>query len=723
MIDLKLSIGERWDIEGQEYVLDQLLGDGLLNFRSVRTAGPYQIALDDGSSASPSMSWLKLQLASGAVRRVDRDDTNVARNISSRQEYDAERIHGKDARARVRQIVLSGLDRLPSYSRSDRGLNHVLASIWAAKHVQLSDHKPPAPSTVREWLKTRGGAGDRKLKAMVSMSGRVPRRKRLAPSVRRRLHAYAIKYWSDPRVSIGDIYNLLWCRFARINAWLARHGNGAIAVPSKEAFRRHVRSIECLETVTAKFGAKEANRRFKACGEGLRAHRPLLLGAMDHTILDCHVVVDHHGFKLLGRPTLTVLIDVHSRCIVGWLISFEPPSLFSVMECIKRANRPKLNLLDRYSDHPELADIFGRFDEIVVDNGWEFAGVSFEASMAEVGITVRWAPVASPTYKAVIERFFHTLNTMLNHKLPGGTYPPDKLRAWGLDPRHDAVLTLSQVESMLWSTISTYHLERHRTLGDSPARVWTNGIRQHGIPVIGDERQLDKMLGAHETRTLARSGISLFNLQYHDPSIVGPLLEKLAAKQPVRARRKGSATAKVTVKYNPADIGEINVWDPLARQYVTLPCFDAEDVSGVSLWLHRRRAEWRAEDGGHCGQGEVERRVALSQEVENAVSDLVKNRRRKTAARLLSSEKVAQLSGGRLRIETALPRHDGMAPVVSQRALAPDRSDDLQRPVRPPRSGRRKKHSGAHSQVIAPQPRTGSYPNFEHDDADWGEFE
>lgn len=722
MIDLQLTVGERWKIAEEDYVLDGILGDGFLHFRSVRTAGPYQIVLEDGSLVSPSMSWLKAQLAAGSVRRVERADTSLARRLASQQEFDVEAIQAKDGRARVRQVVLSALDRLPEYSRSDRGLRHALAMIWAAKPVQLSGHHMPSPSTVRVWLKDRGGPGDRKLKAMVSMSGRVPRRPRLAASVRRRLQAHAVMYWADPRISIGDTYRLLRARFYRINDWLMCRGMAAVQAPSAETLRRAIRDIECWETVAAKFGSKEANKRFKPCGVGLRAYRPLLLGAMDHTVLDCHIVVEEEGSRLLGRPTLTILIDVHSRCVVGWLLSFEPPSLFSVMECIKLANRPKLDLPRSLSDYPELSDIFGRFDEIVVDNGWEFAGVSFESAMADVGTTIRWAPIASPTYKAVVERFFGTLNTTLNQKLPGGTYSPAILRDWGLDPRRDAVLTLSQAERLICNAIATYHLEQHRGLGDAPARVWLRGVRQHGIPVIGDDRQLSKMLGVHAERTLSRSGISLFDLQYQDPGIVGPLLEKLASKQPARDKRKGSATARVKIKYNPADISEVYVWDAIDRLYVTLPCVSDVNLNGVSLWLHQKRAEWRAVDGREAARGEVERRVQLGHEIRSAAPPQTA-RQRKIALRLSSSEKVARLAGAGLRIEVAAPRHDGMAPVVAQRALAPDRADDAAKPVRPARGGKRQAKPSSRSPSDGDlHPVSGQLPSFEPDDSDWEEF-
>jgi putative transposase len=531
-----------------------------------------------------------------------------------------------------------------------------------------------------------------------------------------------MSYWAERGTSIGDAYARLCVRLVRINRWLARHERSAIPIPSKETFRLHVRLTECWETIAAKYGPKEADKRLKACGKGLASNRPLLLGAMDHTILDCFVVINAKGWRLLGRPTLTVLIDVYSRCIVGWVLSFEPPSLFAVMECIKRTNRPKLHLRDRYPDNPELEDIFGKFDEIVVDNGWEFSGTSFEAAMIDIGTTVRWAPTRSPTYKAVVERFFGTLNSMLNRKLPGATFPIAQLRAWELDPRKDAVLTLEQLEKLIWATISTYHLQRHRTLGQAPVRVWADGVRECGIQVISDERQLDKMAGAYQSRTLSRSGVSIFNLQYHEPAIAGPLLEKLAARQPVRGRAGGSARANVTVKYNPANLGEIHVWDALGGVYVTLPCVEADYANGLSLWRHERISEWKREGGREDTIKEAERKMALKDAFDEALPARQLGLRKRTAARLLSSPQIEQLAGKGVRIAHAEPRHDGMAPIVPTNALAPERSDEGIKPVRPPRGGKRKPVPKPPRQNSC-KPEAAPFPVFDHGGDDWREFQ
>ena len=685
---MKLSPGDVWEIDGERHYLDRVIEGEFLVLRAFESGQPYQRLTDTGEFASPTKQWLENEFAVGAVRKID---TNPASKAHFAREADSELINEKDSRAIVRQIVLRSLDRIGDYSLSDASLQRTLADIWERKERQLARHQPPSPSTVRRWLRQRGTVSERPLRAMVSASGRVPRCKRLPASVRRRMHEAALAYWSKLQMSMGDAYDDLVDRLQRVNEAIESRSGSKVPVPSRETFRKHLRSLECFETVAARYGPKEAKKRFKATGEGLAAHRPLLLATIDHTAADVHVVMEADEWRYVGRPSLTVLMDVHSRCILGWVLSFEPPSLYSVIECVKRANRPKPKMRALFPDSPDLVDIYGKCDEIVVDNGLEFIGTSFESGMTDLGISIRWAPVKTPTDKSVVERFFSTLNSMFHKKLPGGAFPVQKLRDWELDPQKYAVLTLEQTESLLDLAVGTYHQSLHRALKDTPARTWARGVKVgHGINIIGDDRQLDKMLGARAERKVTRSGVELFGLRYHDPAITGPLLEDLARRESVRGRRQGSATAKVAVKYNPANLGEIHVWNGPKGIYVTLPCTDLEYAQGLSKWQHDRILEWQRESNAKT---EDERR-ALRLRLRSTISELqtpqTHRSHKRSQARLLTSPKIEQLGGGGLRIAHAEPRHDGMAPVIPTIALADERSDDGAKPVRPPRGGKRK---------------------------------
>lgn len=381
-----------------------------------------------------------------------------------------------------------------------------------------------------------------------------------------------------------------------------------------------------------------------------------------------------------------------------------------------RANRPKLQMLDHFPDSRDLAGIHGKFDEIVVDNGLELVGVSFESAMTDVGTSVRWAPSGSPTYKAVVERFFRTLNELLNKRLPGGSFPVAQMKSWKLDPQKDAVLTLEKAEELLEQAIGVYHQDLHTFLGEAPVAVWSRGVRaQGGVPVIGDDQQLDRMVGAEVTRRLSRAGISLFGLDYHDPAVTGPLLEDLASSEPMRRRREGSATATVKVKYNPANIGCVHVWNPKRGVFQTLPCTDP-DAEGLTRWQHEQVQEWLRDIQGQTEDERRDRRYLLRETIRASTSSRSRKRLERKHARLLTSPKIQDLASGHLRIEYADPRHDGMSPVIPQSPLAAERTDDHKRPQRPPRGGARKpRPQSSPKGEITP-----ALEKWSVDKADWG---
>ena len=189
------------------------------------------------------------------------------------------------------------------------------------------------------------------------------------------------------------------------------------------------------------------------------------------------------------------------------------------------------------------------------------------------------------------------------------------------------------------------------------------------VLVVGDEPGFEAVnvvfhaaCGIGE-RTLSRSGIALFDLIYHDPAITGPLLEDLAASQPMRKRREGSATATVRVKYNPANIGSVHVWNPKRGVYQTLPCTEA-DADGLSKWQHERIQEWVRAEQRETQDERRELRCAFRAKLRSTASLGTAKRIQRAEARLLNSPKIHQIASEHLRLEYAEARHDGMAPII-----------------------------------------------------------
>ena len=334
---IQFKKGERWLLDGAPVVFDQSLTSGFLLFLHEESLKPVQVQYDDGYR-TPDMSWAMDAYAAGRLTRRPETQTSAVRRLAVEREYDPATIMELDPRSRLRLFVLRRLDGLGLHKASEGKLATALARIWQEEPEARKFGQPPATRTVIRWLK-RGEPGHRTLQDTFSMTGRVPRAKRHSPQIRRLMANWVQRYWRCPATNKTTAHARFATRAMRLSRWRVRAGLDPIKTPAFETFRQSIRESENYANYALKFGKKKAASRFKAVAGMMTAQRCLQLGCMDHTLLDAVAVLDTEWMLPIGSPWLTVLIDVKSRCVVGFVLSFEPPSIYSVMECLKRARR------------------------------------------------------------------------------------------------------------------------------------------------------------------------------------------------------------------------------------------------------------------------------------------------------------------------------------------------------------------------------------------------
>lgn len=290
----------------------------------------------------------------------------------------------------------------------------------------------------------------------------------------------------------------------------------------------------------------------------------------DHTRLDINVLSEDNR-TLLGKPTLTILIDHYSRMVLGFQISFEEPSYASAALALGNAVLPKNDLLNFYGVEG-CWPAHGVMELMVADNGTEFWSDNLDMAISEVGSVLQYAPVRSPNYKGVVERFFRTLNTMLLDALPGRS----KAVGEGSDEysaEQNAKLTLNQFKKIFLTwLVNIYHLEPRGDAEKSPLDLWNESAYQ--FPVVEENRKrIETILMCSDTRTLQRDGIQLETLHYNNN-----LLRDIY-------RREGVVT--LTIKYSPFDLGHIYVFDELNKIYIPVRCDEYDYANGLSLYTHK----------------------------------------------------------------------------------------------------------------------------------------
>ena len=180
---------------------------------------------------------------------------------------------------------------------------------------------------------------------------------------------------------------------------------------------RNYRTVVCrvealdLRLATAKReGGKKARELLGPVAiSTLQPEHPMELLQIDHTPVDI-IVVDQHKRLPIGRPWLTLAIDVRTRMVAGFHVSLWSPSTISVSLALSQAVLPKTCwLADRELQTLEWP-VHGLPRTIHVDNAkrvlppkrW-FGGAR---SMASVWSTVR---LGGRTSEASIERLIGTM--------------------------------------------------------------------------------------------------------------------------------------------------------------------------------------------------------------------------------------------------------------------------------------------------------------------------
>lgn len=284
--------------------------------------------------------------------------------------------------------------------------------------------------------------------------------------------------------------------------------------PSPKTVIHRIRAQDAYLMARKQQGVKAANQRFAPRPGRLVVERPLDLIQIDHTLADVLVVDEMDSAKVIGRPWLTLAIDVATRVVLGYYLSMDAPSSVSVAMCLAHAMLPKVE----NEQEPDLWPMYGKPREILVDNGKDFRSAALQRGCEQHGIKLSWRPVREPHYGAHIERLMGTFMRMV-HSLPGTTFSSPKGRGDYASERH-ACLTLKELRSWLVEKIChSYHVRRHRMLGMPPLLAWEHALLQedgtYGLPAMPMDREaLRRDFYPFVRRRLQRTGVSFRSSRY-----------------------------------------------------------------------------------------------------------------------------------------------------------------------------------------------------------------
>lgn len=324
-----------------------------------------------------------------------------------------------------------------------------------------------------------------------------------------------------------------------------------LPLPCWSTLRKRIDKVDPRVLVRDREGSKAARDRFAAVPRSYSAAHALEIVQVDHTPVDLIIVDPVHRLPI-GRPWLTLAIDLASRMVAGFHLTLEPPSAASVALAIHHMVMPKEPWLAG-RDIAGVWPVAGLPDAIHLDNAKEFRSRALNRGAEEYGIALLHRPVATPHYGGHIERLIGTMMGAV-HLLPGTTFSNVADRG-AYDSEARAVLTLAELERWLaLEIIGRYHADRHCGLGTPPIAAWGEAVAARPAPIRAphDANQFLFDFLPFETRIVRRDGIRLFGLRYWD-DVLSPWAGRLD-----RALR---------VKYDPRDLSIVFVEGPDLRHW------------------------------------------------------------------------------------------------------------------------------------------------------------
>lgn len=382
-------------------------------------------------------------------------------------------------------------------------------------------------------------------------------------------------------------------------------------LPSERTIQRRIGQIASVEFAKT-MGSKSRSANELHPGE-YRSEGFLDLVQMDHTRANV-ILVDRFRREALGRPWLTLVIDIWTRCIIGYYVSFGDPSIFRCGRAVASAILPKQAVLDHYG--LDIAyPMYGQFKRLHTDQAKPHNAAAFKRGCGVAGINPDIREPGPAHHGGHIERLIGTVLGKIR-LLPGKTGENVTARD-GYDAEAEAVMTLHEFERWLLCQIAIYHNTPHDGLGrQCPAQVWQFEAANHGplLDLSLEPEQLFREFLPTKSLTVHSSGVVRSYRWYSHPDIANWI------------------GMKVDVSYDERSIQSVFVKS--GDKFLELPATSEYPEVWEADWeAHRKRTRDKGRSFHHAHRAETSRAIATANQQIHASTKLTKEARRQAMRR------------------------------------------------------------------------------------------
>lgn len=664
-VSVRIQTGAKVRIRGKEYEAGPILSGGRVFFD--KGAGT-QLLLSEIAQLKMARDWTLTsgELPAGVHARVAQaltidwgSFTAAEREIAFKKAEYVRRLDELPPRLRVKKkCIIDVIEQLGGVPAEQR----------------------PSARSVRRWYRLFVAAG-RDIRALVDFDyAKGNRLERYPAWVIEEAEAVIDEYLLSPTPSSflaawRETNSRIKERLPEESESLDQIRRGKKDIVGQNLIARLFKNREQYEVLTAQVGQREADRVLSSVQLGPQGQEVNFEWEVDHTLLDV-IVIDPDTGKAGARPWMTTILDRYTRCIVGFSLSFAPPSWASIMDALRIAVRNKERIIAALGGIKNSWECFGTPKFLITDKGRDFMSESLDQTASALGFKLIHMKPKKPWLKGKIERWFRTMEDEVVHMLPGTTFSNVTKRKF-YDSEGCAVLTIEEINWIIakW-IIDVYHQKTHRKLKISPAKMWERGLQFIETPCELPASLLKPLMGLVVSKLLRRTGVTFEGLRWDSHAFSG-------------LRNRLPRGTEVLVRIDPMDLKKAYAWDEQNEDWAEGELQEPTEARPFTLDQWRFIREQRRRNLGD-GMEENAALAAAISEIKSYVAEVERRRGKSKAPRRLLEFK----SEGRSAWDKILPdrwdegdsagppmpHHIGLTPIESPPIAESGPFEDAGRP-------------------------------------------
>lgn len=445
------------------------------------------------------------------------------------------------------------------HARSKKQITPVLSKL--AK--QREDRKPPSVATFSRWVKAYVNANFNPLALVPQHRKKGNRHLRFNFIVEKIIHHRVNQdYLTQQRITHKQLHQNIVGSI--LDDYAKDEGLPAdIDYPSARTISRRVNDLDPFFVSRRRDGEYVARRSFKAAGKSNIANRILEAVEADGNYMDI-LIVDEETGEVCGRPYATVLIDQYTRCIISIVVTMIPFSSATLLKAMSTG-------ISNGATRPG-----GLFERMIVDNGSDYISNAVRNLCNTLGITIEHGAPRDPDSKALVERFFKTLNMGVIHLLPGTTYS-NPTHKGSYNSLVEAKITLAELNDLASEWIENiYHKTLHEGHGRAPIQLWNESVQN--TPVTSyPSADLEVLARSVEQRTISKGRVKVNGLKWYSHAL--STLEHYLRKYNI---------TKVDVHIDELDLSHVYIKDPRGDgEFIQADSIKPGYTENLSLYEHQ----------------------------------------------------------------------------------------------------------------------------------------